>query len=218
MGTSHGVPSAERHCSSTLIQTNGSAYIIDAGAPIYDEVLRAGIKYEDVRAIFTTHCHGDHINGIFHFIDLSQWYWKNSNYDAYLTSQAVIDAIHAVLNAVSPGAKFPEDRIRLHLATAETKFEDENIKLSYIPTKHINEYHLSAAMDIELEGKRILFTGDMSHKLAKDERCTVKEFAVANPCGTFILKVHGHVVTLVDGLYYDSWDSGDKKVTMYYQK
>ena len=169
MGTSHGVPSAERHCSSTLIQTNGSAYIIDAGAPIYDEVLRAGIKYEDVRAIFTTHCHGDHINGIFHFIDLSQWYWKNSNYDAYLTSQAVIDAIHAVLNAVSPGAKFPEDRIRLHLATAETKFEDENIKLSYIPTKHINEYHLSAAMDIELEGKRILFTGDLSHKLAKDD-------------------------------------------------
>ena len=57
-----------------------------------------------------------------------------------------------------------------------------------------------------------------AHKLAKDERCTVKEFAVANPCGTFILKVHGHVVTLVDGLYYDSWDSGDKKVTMYYQK
>jgi hypothetical protein len=57
-----------------------------------------------------------------------------------------------------------------------------------------------------------------AHKLSKDERCTIKEFAVANPCGTFILKVHGHVVTLVDGLYYDSWDSGDKKVTMYYQK
>ena len=57
-----------------------------------------------------------------------------------------------------------------------------------------------------------------AHKLSKEERCTVKEFAVANPCGTYILKVHGHVVALVDGLYYDSWDSGDKKVTMYYQK
>ena len=169
MGTSHGVPSAERHCSSTLIQTNGSAYIIDAGAPITDTLLRSGEIFDNVRGIFTTHCHGDHINGLFHFIDLSNWYWKNTNYDVYLTSQAVIDAIFAVLAAASPGAKFPADRLRLHVATADTKFEDENIKLAYIPTKHINEYHLSAAMDIEIEGKRILFTGDMSQKLAKDD-------------------------------------------------
>jgi mRNA degradation ribonuclease J1/J2 len=152
-----------------MIQTNGSAYIIDAGAPITDTVLRSGEIFDNVRGIFTTHCHGDHIDGIFHFIDLSMWYWKNTNYDVYLTSEAVIDAIHAVIRAVSPGAKFPEERLRLHLATADTKFEDDNIKLSYIPTKHINEYHLSAAMDIEIEGKRILFTGDMSHKLAKDD-------------------------------------------------
>ena len=169
MGTSHGVPSAERYCSSTMLQTNGSAYIIDAGAPITDTVLRAGEIFDNVRGIFTTHCHGDHIDGIFHFIDLSMWYWKNTNYDVYLTSEAVIDAIHAVIRAVSPGAKFPEERLRLHLATEDTKFEDDNIKLSYIPTKHINENNLSAAMDIEIEGKRILFTGDMSHKLAKDD-------------------------------------------------
>ena len=169
MGTSHGVPSAERHCSSTLIQTNGSAYLIDAGAPITDTLLRSGEIFDNVRGIFTTHCHGDHINGLFHFIDLSNWYWKNTNYDVYLTSQTVIDAIFAVLAAASPGAKFPADRLRLHVATADTKFEDENIKLAYIPTKHINEYHLSAAMDIEIEGKRILFTGDMSQKLAKDD-------------------------------------------------
>jgi metal-dependent hydrolase (beta-lactamase superfamily II) len=152
-----------------MIQTNGSAYIIDAGAPITDTVLRAGEIFDNVRGIFTTHCHGDHIDGIFHFIDLSMWYWKNTNYDVYLTSEAVIDAIHAVIRAVSPGAKFPEERLRLHLATAETKFEDDNIKLSYIPTKHINENNLSAAMDIEIEGKHILFTGDMSRKLAKDD-------------------------------------------------
>ena len=55
------------------------------------------------------------------------------------------------------------------------------------------------------------------HKLGKDERCTVNEFAVANPFGTFVLKVNSHVVALVDGLYYDSWDSGDKKVTKFWR-
>lgn len=169
MGTSHGVPSAERHCSSTLIQTNGSAYIIDAGAPIYDEIFRAGSKYEDVRAIFTTHCHGDHVNGLFHFVDLSTWYFRESNYDAYLTSQAVIDGFKTLWLAISSGANFPSDRIRMHVATPETVFEDENIKLAYIKTQHMKEPHFTAALDIEVEGKRILFTGDMSQKLAKDD-------------------------------------------------
>ena len=169
MGTSHGVPSAERHCSSTLIETNGAGYIIDAGAPIYDEVLRAGLKYEDIRAIFTTHCHGDHINGLFHFVDLSNWYWRTSNYDVYLTNEALVGAIHTVLGAISPGARLAEDRIRLHVASPDTVFADENIKLSYIPTKHMSEGNLSAAMDIEIEGKRILITGDMSQRLAKED-------------------------------------------------
>lgn len=57
-----------------------------------------------------------------------------------------------------------------------------------------------------------------AHKLSKEERCTVKEFAVANPFGTYVLMVNKHVVAVVDGLYYDSWDSGDKKITKYWQK
>lgn len=169
MGTSHGVPSAERHCSSTLIQTNGSAYIIDAGAPICDEIFRAGSKYEEVRAVFTTHCHGDHVNGLFHFVDLSTWYFRESNYDAYLTSQAVIDAFHTLWLAVKSGSNFPSDRIRMHVATPETTFEDENLKLAYIQTQHLKDGNFSGALDIEIEGKRILFTGDLSHKLAKDD-------------------------------------------------
>lgn len=169
MGTSHGVPSAERHCSSTLIQTNGVSYIIDAGAPIYDEIFRAGSKYEEVCAIFTTHCHGDHVSGLFQFLDLSTWYFRESNYDAYLTSQAVIDAFHALWLAVKSGSNFPSDRIRMHVATPETTFEDENLKLAYIKTQHMSEPNFTAALDIEIEGKRILFTGDLSHKLAKDD-------------------------------------------------
>ncbi len=169
MGTSHGVPSAERHCSSTMIETNGVAYLIDAGAPITDTVLRAGVAFEQVRGIFTTHCHGDHVNGLFHFLDLSNWYWKKSDYDVYLTSQAVIDVLHQAREAVSPGAKFPYERLRLHLATPDTVFEDENIKLAYVPTLHMGEGHLTAGFDIEIDGKRILFTGDMSRNLSADD-------------------------------------------------
>lgn len=47
---------------------------------------------------------------------------------------------------------------------------------------------------------------------------TVSEFAKDNPKGTFILALHGHVVAVVDGVYYDTWDSGDRVPIYYWQK
>lgn len=55
-------------------------------------------------------------------------------------------------------------------------------------------------------------------KLSKDERMTVNEFATANQHGTYLCLVRGHIVCIQDGLYYDSWDCGDKKVTGYWSK
>ena len=48
------------------------------------------------------------------------------------------------------------------------------------------------------------------------DRVTVKDYAMANPYGTFICHVTGHLVTIRDGKYYDSWDSGDKKIDTIY--
>lgn len=39
--------------------------------------------------------------------------------------------------------------------------------------------------------------------------CTVRQFAESHPKGRFLLFVGEHVVTVVNGDYYDTWDSGD---------
>ena len=39
---------------------------------------------------------------------------------------------------------------------------------------------------------------------------TVYEFCKDHPYGMFVLGTGTHVVTVVDGDYYDSWDSGDE--------
>lgn len=38
---------------------------------------------------------------------------------------------------------------------------------------------------------------------------TVCDFCADNPRGTFLLATGSHVVAVVDGDYYDTWDSGD---------
>ena len=39
---------------------------------------------------------------------------------------------------------------------------------------------------------------------------SVKAFCADNPVGIFILATGSHVVAVIDGDYYDAWDSGDE--------
>ncbi len=47
---------------------------------------------------------------------------------------------------------------------------------------------------------------------------TIKEFCEDNPHGTYVVGTGTHVVTVVDGNYYDTWDSGDETPIFYYKK
>ena len=44
---------------------------------------------------------------------------------------------------------------------------------------------------------------------------TVNDFCRDNPEGIYILALSGHVVCVIDGHYYDSWDSGNE-IPIYY--
>lgn len=47
---------------------------------------------------------------------------------------------------------------------------------------------------------------------------TVQDFCRDHPYGTYILKTHGHVVAVVNGDYYDTFDSGSDTVIYYWAK
>lgn len=71
LGTSHGVPEVNRFCTSVLLESGGKHYLIDAGAPISDLLIRNKVAFKDISAIFITHLHGDHVDGLVQFADLS---------------------------------------------------------------------------------------------------------------------------------------------------
>lgn len=39
---------------------------------------------------------------------------------------------------------------------------------------------------------------------------TVKDFCTAYPVGKYLLSLSGHVVAVINGDYYDAWDSGNE--------
>ena len=47
---------------------------------------------------------------------------------------------------------------------------------------------------------------------------TVEDFCVEHPVGVYVLAVHNHVVAVVDGCYFDTWDSGNEVVLYYFER
>lgn len=47
---------------------------------------------------------------------------------------------------------------------------------------------------------------------------TVIDFCKENPSGVFLLGTGEHVVAVIDGDYYDTWDSGDEVPIYYWRK
>lgn len=47
---------------------------------------------------------------------------------------------------------------------------------------------------------------------------TVSDFCRDNPKGTYILALAGHVVAVIDGDHYDTWDSGEEIPVYYWER
>lgn len=168
VGTSHGVPAADRFCSCAEIESGDAVYYIDAGAPLIDCALRDGTDLSKFRALFITHGHGDHMNGLCHFVDLMNWYYKGWSGDFYFTSAEHAEAVERLVQICNNNIGLEKDRIRFKLGHSGLVYEDENISVEYIPNKHITSSP-SYSILVREGSKSVLFGGDFSGHLAQKD-------------------------------------------------
>ncbi|MBR4881739.1 MAG: MBL fold metallo-hydrolase [Clostridia bacterium] len=169
LGTSHGVPEAGRFNSSAMIEVGSAVYYVDAGAPIVNMLVNDKRHPSEVRAIFITHCHGDHINMLPHFVDLCHWYYLDADFTAFVPETNVIENIYTYVESLK-GGTVDRERERLVRTVEGVIFEDENIRVTAIPTCHLHYAgRPSFAYRIEADGKSVVFTGDLSGGLVMDE-------------------------------------------------
>lgn len=156
LGSSHGVPEANRRCSCAMITLGEKIYFVDMGVMVIEELRKRGIPVEAVQGIFCTHMHGDHTNGLVHFVDLISWYFKQADPAIYLpnmdAAKVIEEWLRVTLSNVRPLRYFP--------VQAGEIFNDGVLKVTAIPTRHCPG---SYAYLVEAEGKRVLFTGDLKN-------------------------------------------------------
>ncbi|MBQ7901352.1 MAG: ribonuclease Z [Clostridia bacterium] len=175
LGTGAGLPTADRHCASILLETQGRLYLIDAGAPIVDIFAKSGRRVEDIKGVFLSHFHLDHCAGAIQLVDLAMNYYRNSEFTLYTPSQQEVVALRTLIAA--SGASCESDRIKLvHYLTPQKDsldFDDGYLRLTAIKTRHCENNPASPiksyAFYVEVEGKRLLFTNDVSMHFSGDD-------------------------------------------------
>lgn len=169
LGTSHGYASAQRYCSAAMIETGGSIYYIDAGAPVYPLTLKAGKDMKNVRALFNTHFHRDHIAGAVELLESIDYFERECRIQVFLPEENGRDRLVDFLSAMG-GTPFCNERIGFSVYAAGLVYEDEHITVTAYPTRHLSyQNRPSYALLVQGEGKRVLFTGDMSVCLAEND-------------------------------------------------
>ncbi len=168
LGTGHGVPTPQRYSSCAMIEIGDSIYFVDGGVPIVERCILCGRDITKARAMFTTHAHGDHTYGIYGFGDLLNWKYKETNFKFFMTEEKISSAMAVLISASA--RELDGERIKFEVAKSGEVYKDENISVNYIPTAHMASLgRPSYAVLIEGEGKRVLFSGDLSQGLKGED-------------------------------------------------
>ena len=75
LGTSDGLPSAERNHASLLVDLGERVYLFDCGEPVSHTLKRAKVSFDSIDRVFLSHLHADHCGG---FLMLMQSCWLES--------------------------------------------------------------------------------------------------------------------------------------------
>ena len=157
LGSSHGVPEANRKCSCIMIEVGENIYFVDMGMPVVDELRTRGKSMDAVKGVFITHMHGDHTDGLIQFIDLITWYFKTPDPVVVMPDLAAVNVINDWLKVTINGA---EKTIQYRQTKEGVVFDDGVLKVTAIPTQHCPGAH---AYVLEAEGKTVLCTGDLAN-------------------------------------------------------
>lgn len=160
-GTAAGLAETNRHCTSVLIEINDAYYILDFGAPVEHLIAKEKIEIGKIKAAFVTHMHADHAETLVSFAKLyakfTDFLYAPSAVQLYMPDG--VNAFCAWLEALNLDMS---ERMKMIKIEEGIIFDSEALRIKAVRTEHLGKDKPSYAFVFEAEGKKVLFTGDLT--------------------------------------------------------
>lgn len=164
LGTSHGATEPGRSCSGNLLTVNGKHYLFDCGGDVERKAYDLGIPLDDLKAVFITHMHVDHVANLASVVKRF-WFYLNhlpGKLEVFMPEEEGISAFKGWMYALH--SQGMEQKTNFSLVNEGVIYSDENVKVTAIRTRHVNNGKFpSFAYMVEASDKRFLYTGDLNY-------------------------------------------------------
>lgn len=169
LGTGYPRPHPETAGPATAVVVNGKVFVVDTGRNVTNRLWATGYPLKDIRAVFLTHLHSDHISGLPDLFTTSWIFRRYTPLELYGPpgTKNVADAILRMFEVDIP---IRRDLTELHAAEGaainpreiyedEIVFEDADIRITAFRVNHEPVKH-ALGYKFETRQKTIVISGD----------------------------------------------------------
>ncbi len=197
LGTSSGVPTLTRNVSSLALKLSQSSevFLFDCGEGTQHQLMRSNIKSSQIKKIFITHMHGDHIYGLPGLLATLGLSGKSKGIEIYGPSQ-LKGFINSALSSSFCKLSFPLNFVEVENFALENKvlFENNKITVNCSCLKHkvpaygyrVSEKDKPGIFDIKMAESMNIKPGPIYSELQKGNRVALADgrlFDGKNFCG-----------------------------------